>query len=233
MGVFEATPMTKPDLVTFDVYMALLDIEGSLVPVIEETLRLSHDTATAFVRTWRAKQMERAAISNSLELGRTSFRDATGLALDYVASRNRIAVPPGTRDALILAWDTLEPWPEADDAIAAVTAKGVKTAILSNGDQDMLEAVARNFASGFDHILSSEIAGKYKPHPAVYDLPTRTLGIAKTRVLHVAGSGNDVLGAVAAGMPCVWSNRHGDALLDPHYAPLKVLPDLSGVADLL
>ncbi len=225
--------MTKPDLVTFDVYMALLDIEGSLVPVVEETLHLTHDSATAFVRTWRAKQMERAAISNSLEMGRTSFRDATGMALDYVAGRNRIAVPPDMRDSLILAWDTLKPWPEADDAIAAVKAKGVKTAILSNGDQDMLEAAARNFNAGFDHILSSELARKYKPHPAMYNLPTQSLGIAKTRVLHVAGSGNDVLGAVAAGMPCVWSNRQKDILLDPRYPPTKILPDLSGVADLL
>lgn len=224
--------MIKPELVTFDVYMALLDIEGSLVPVVAETLRLSHDTATAFVRTWRAKQMERAAISNSLEHGRTSFRDATGMALDYVAGRNSIAVPADARDFLIMAWDTMNPWPEADAAIAAVKAKGVKTAILSNGDQDMLEAVARNFTAGFDHILSSEIAGKYKPHPAVYDLPTTSLGIEKTNVLHVAGSGNDVLGAAAAGMPCVWSNRQGDILLDPRYAPLKVLPDLSAVADL-
>ena len=225
--------MTKPELVTFDVYMALLDIEGSLVPVVAETLRLSHDTATAFVRTWRAKQMERAAISNSLEQGRTSFRDATGMALDYVAARNGIEVEPGVRESLIRAWDTMNPWPEADAAVAAVKAKGVRTAILSNGDQDMLEAVARNFAASFDHILSSETAGKYKPHPAVYALPTTSLGIEKTNVLHVAGSGNDVLGAVAAGMPCLWSNRHGDILLDPRYPPLKVLPDLGGVADLL
>lgn len=225
--------MAKPKLVTFDVYMALLDIEGSLVPVVMETLNLSHVSATTFVQTWRAKQMERAAISNSLEHGRTSFRDATGMGLDYVTSRSGIEIDPDTRTFLILAWDTLKPWPEADDAVAAVKGKGCKTAILSNGDQDMLEAVARNFSAGFDYILSSETAGKYKPHPAVYDLPTTALGIAKTTVLHVAGSANDVLGAVAAGMPCVWSNRHGDVLLDPRYSPMEVLPDLSGVPKLL
>ena len=51
-------------LVTYDVYMALLDIEGSLKSVVQETLGLDADTATAFVRLWRTKQMERAAISN-------------------------------------------------------------------------------------------------------------------------------------------------------------------------
>jgi len=225
--------MTPIKLVTFDVYMALLDIEGSLTPVVMNVLNQPQEQATAFVRNWRAKQMERAAISNSLERERTSFRDATGMALDYVAARNGITIQASTRDALILAWDTLQPWPEADAAVAAVKAKGCATAILSNGDQDMLEAVARNFTAGFDHILSSETAGKYKPHPAVYDLPTTVLGIAKGDVLHVAGSPNDVLGAVAAGMACAWSNRHGDRVLDPRYPPTHELADLSGVPSLL
>lgn len=225
--------MPKPKLVTFDVYMALLDIEGSLVPVVQEALGLPRDEAVPFVRTWRAKQMERAASSNSLGLARTSFRDATRMGLDYVAGRAGIAIDDDMRERLVLAWDGLKPWPEADKTVAAVKAKGCATAILSNGDQDMLEAVACNFASGFDHVLSSESAGKYKPHPAVYDLPTRLLGIAKAEVLHVAGSPNDVLGAIAAGMACAWSNRHGDRLLDPHYPATWELPDLSGVPDLL
>lgn len=225
--------MTKPKLVTFDVYMALLNIEGSLVPVVRETFGLSAEEATLFVRTWRAKQMERAATSNSLGLERTSFRDATRMALDYVAGRADIKIDPETREGLVLAWDKLTPWPEADAAVAAVKAKGCQTAILSNGDQDMLEAVAGNFKTGFDHVLSSESAGKYKPHPSVYGLPTKLLGIAMADVLHVAGSPNDVLGAIVAGMRCVWSNRHKDVLLDPSYPAIRELPDLGGVPDLL
>ncbi len=223
----------KPKLVTFDVYMALLDIEGSLVPVVMDRLGLSIDDAGPFVRLWRAKQMERAAISNSLEKERISFREATAMALDYVAGKSGIEFSADTRASLILAWDQLKPWPEADAAVAAVKSKGCETAILSNGDQEMLEAVAGNFTARFDHILSSEMAGKYKPHPAVYDLPTRILGVGKADLLHVAGSPNDVLGASAAGMPCVWSNRHRDILLDPRFPPVKVLSDLSEVAGLI
>lgn len=223
--------MTTPKLVTFDVYMALLDIEGSLVSVVSQELGLEADRARPFVQMWRAKQMERAAISNSLEQGRTSFRAATRMALDYVAARNNITMDPDTHTRLVMAWDTMRPWPEANDVVAAIKAKGIPTAILSNGDQDMLEAVAKLFPAGFDHVLSSEAAGKYKPHPSVYNLPTSVLGIAKSDVLHVAGSANDVLGTVAAGMRCIWSNRHGDRLLDPAYAPETVLGDLSGVVD--
>ena len=81
-------------LVTFDVYMALLDIEGGLVPAIEEALNLPHDTAVTFVRLWRAKQMERAASSNSLQKDRTSFRDCSALALDYCLARHGLTPSP-------------------------------------------------------------------------------------------------------------------------------------------
>ena len=221
-------------LVTYDVYMALLDIEGSLVPVVQETLSLDTDIATAFVRLWRTKQMERAAISNSLEKSRTSFRECSAMALDYCLGRHKLALLPYVRRKLVFAWDTMNPWGDAETAIAAVKAKGCQTAILSNGDQNMLEAVARNFPPNtFDHILSSETAGHYKPHPFVYDLPTTVLGIGKKDIVHVAGSSNDVLGAIAAGMQCIWSNRHADQLLDPAYPPTHELSNLAGVADLI
>ena len=225
--------MIKPKMVTFDVYMALLDIEGSLVPIVGEVLSLDLTAASAFVRTWRAKQMERAAISNSLGGERVSFRDATRMGLDYLARRDGLNLDHATQEKLVFAWDQLRPWLEADEAIAAIKAKGYLTAILSNGDQNMLEAVATQFESGFDYILSSETAGKYKPHPAVYDLPTRVLGIPKDQVLHVAGSANDVLGAISAGMQCVWSNRHSDVVLDPAFPPTRELFNLSGLPDIL
>ena len=221
-------------LVTYDVYMALLDIEGSLVPVVQETLNLDADIATAFVRLWRTKQMERAAISNSLGKNRTSFRECTAMALNYCLGRYKPKLLPDTHRGLVLAWGILKPWADADASVAAVKAKGYQTAILSNGDQNMLEAAASNFSPNtFDHILSSESAGHYKPHPSVDDLPTTVLGIAKENIVHVAGSSNDVLGSISAGIRCIWSNRHADQLLDPAYPPTHETSNLTRVVDLI
>lgn len=222
---------TKPDLVTFDVYTALLDIEGSLTPRLAAALELDSEKAGALVRLWRAKQMERAAASNVLGLGRILFRDATRIGLDYVLRRCGLSLDEEARDALVAAWDKLDPWPEADWVLGAVKVQGHEIALLSNGDQDMLEAVADRFAVAFDYVLSSEAAGFYKPHPAVYALPSDVVGVPMDKVLHVAGSPNDVLGAAAAGMPCVWSNRTGDVVTDPDYAPVGEIPNLSGVLE--
>lgn len=221
-------------LVTFDVYIALLDIEGSLRPVVQETLGLDAKSASAFVRLWRTKQMERAAISNSLGGRRISFGECTAMALDYCLGRHNIAIGTDMHSHLLFAWDKIKPWPDAETAIAAVKAMGCQTAILSNGDQRMLEAVALNFSAHlFDHILSSETAGYYKPHPSIYNLPASILGISKESTVHVAGSPNDVLGAIAAGIQCIWSNRHGDLILDPAFPPTHEISNLTGVANLI
>ena len=112
----------RAKIVTYDVYMALLDIEGSLTSVVRDGLGLDNGTAAAFVKLWRTKQMERAAASNSLGQGRTSFRDCTAMALDYSLFRHDLTASQETRQDLIYAWDCIKPWPEAGAAIAAVKA---------------------------------------------------------------------------------------------------------------
>lgn len=218
-------------LVTFDVYMALVDIQGGLTNKVGNALSLQPADASAFVTEWRALQMLRAASSNSLARGHTSFRDCTYMALSAVARRRGLDLTEALRERLTFAWDELPPWPEADDALSAIKSLGLEIAILSNGDPDMLAAIARQFRTPFDHILSATSAGHYKPHPAVYALPETVLGLGRAGTVHVAGSANDVLGARAYGMPCIWSNRHGDVPLDERFAASVDLKSLSGVPD--
>ena len=91
-------------LVTFDVYMALIDIQGTMTPVVSELLDLSLEDASPTVRLWRAKQMERAAASNSLGKERTSFRECTRQALDYVLRLKGRKISDDVREQLVLAW---------------------------------------------------------------------------------------------------------------------------------
>ena len=76
-------------LITFDVYTALFDIEGSLTPVIRNLFR-DAVAAIELARLWRQKQLEYALISNFLQQGRVPFRDITRQALDYALSRAKL-----------------------------------------------------------------------------------------------------------------------------------------------
>ena len=225
--------MAQKKLIAFDVYSALLDIHGGLSSVFSDATGLDLATVRPMVATWRAKQMERAAASNSLEGQRTSFRDCTRMALDYVCAKHDLELSAKTKEELVFAWDRLPLWPEADAAVSEVKAMGFRIAILSNGDQDMLEAVAGLFTAAFDDVLSSETAGRYKPHASVYALPEKLLGIAPAETLLVAGGHTDVLGAVSYGLPCIWSNKTGDKLLDPAFPPEHEIENLSALAPLL
>src|SRR5688572_7416103 len=127
-------------LLTFDMYSALVDFEGGLVGPVARACS-SADTGVV-IRTWRAKQLEYAQLSNSLQRERIPFRVITRRALDYVLGRMGVELGEHGREELVAAWDRLPPWPEADAALNALAARGDTLAILSNGDESMLRALA-------------------------------------------------------------------------------------------
>lgn len=219
-------------LVTFDFYTALVDYQATIVPALRRALGAAAD-ATLLARAWRAKQLEWTQLSNSLSRARIPFRECTRLALVHVLARHRIDVTEPDVEALVAAWDRLAPWPEAAATVATIRARGYAVAILSNGDEAMLRSGAAAFDVAFDHVFASDQAGCYKPHPAMYALPASRAGITARDVLHVAGSGNDVLGAKLAGLRCVWSNRAGEPPADAAVRADAELGDLSGLLALL
>jgi 2-haloacid dehalogenase len=216
-------------LITFDVYTALFDIEGSLIPLVGQVLPLSVDSR-GFVRLWRKTQVESMLISNSLGQGRVPMRTITRRALDDALSHAQVDVSETGREHLTMAWDQLQLWPEAEEALTAVKAKGYRLGLLSNGDKAMLQALAARLHVPFDYIFSSEQAGVYKPHPAIY---TQALQQTSGEILHVAGSRIDVMGARAAGLRCAWSNRQGDKVFDAAYTADYEFENLLGLLDLV
>jgi 2-haloacid dehalogenase len=219
-------------LITFDVYTALFDIESSLTPVVSAALGSDVD-ALSFVRAWRRKQMECVLISNSLQQPRLSFESITRRALDDTLARAHRDLAEAARTDLMDAWRALEPWPEAAAVLASVKARGYAVGLLSNGDRGMLQALLTRLPPVVDHVFSTEEAGYYKPHPQVYALPLRLLSLTAADVLHVAGSMADVIGTKAAGLPCAWSNRLGEPLLDGRYPPDYEMPDLGRLLEIL
>lgn len=219
-----------PRLITFDVYTALFDYEGTLVPVVAEC---GIANAPAFVRQWRAKQLEYAQLTNSLPGGRLPFRLVTRRALDHGLARAGLRMATRDIERCMAAWDELRPWPEAEATLSQLAARGYELGLLSNGDEDMLRALASRLPVSIACIFASDRAGAYKPHPAMYALPARELGLGNEDFVHVAGSGNDVLGAKLSGLRCAWSNRTGDVIIDPAVRPDYEMKDLGGLLEAL
>lgn len=217
-------------LITFDVYTALFDVEGSLTPLVGRT---AVPDASVFVRNWRRKQLEYALISNSLGQERIPFSQITELALDDTLQRTKVKLSEEQREELLQAWGNLTPWPEAASVLEAVQARGYTLGLLSNGDTHMLRALLKQLPPVIEHVFSTEAAGHYKPHASVYALPLDALHLKADDMLHVAGSQTDALGTGAAGLHCAWSNRRGEAPLDPRYPPDFEFKDLRGLLELV
>ena len=94
-----------------------------------------------------------------------------------------------------------EPVAGALETVAALRARGLELAVVSNWDIGLAEQLERiGAASLFTAIVTSAEAGSAKPGPAVFQLALDRLGVEPGRALHVGDEEEDEDGARAAGM---------------------------------
>lgn len=192
--------------IIFDAYGTLLNVHGamaqhaSLLPPDWE--RISDE--------WRTKQLEYSWV-HSLS-GRTGadFWQVTQAALAFVATRHRIT-EPAVLQALLDAYLTLPCYDDAASTLLDVRARGLGTAILSNGTPTMLASAVASAEIGplLDTVLSVQDLGVFKPDPRAYSLATQFYDCPAHELGFVSSNAWDAQAAGAAGMRVFWCNRSG------------------------
>src|SRR5262249_60670340 len=86
-------------------------------------------------------------------------------------------------------------------------AKGYKLTILSNGDRDMLAAAGPHIGFPFDHVISVQEAGYFKPHWKTYAKAEEIVGHDRSSILFVANHAFDCIGAKSYGMRTAFIDR--------------------------
>jgi 2-haloacid dehalogenase len=139
-----------------------------------------------------------------------------------------------TRVELVLAWQRLDPWPDAVAGLTRLRERHV-VASLSNGNVALLVDMTKRAGLPWDAVLSAELFGHYKPDAEVYDGAARLLGLAPERALMVAAHVDDLAAARRRGLrtgyvyrPHEAGPRGGPPVTDPE-ADLNVtsLTDLA------
>jgi 2-haloacid dehalogenase len=213
------------DAVAFDLYGTLLEVASVGRAAAEVTAE-----PAALVDLWRQKQLEYTWLRSLM--GRyQDFWATTGDALDYAIDRLGIVVDDPARARLLGAWLDVRPYPEVPEALAALAPR--RLAVLSNGNPAMLEAglAAAALRDRFDHVLSVDDLGVYKPHPSVYELALKAFGLPAERILFVSSNAWDAAGARSFGLPVAWVNRASAPLERLGAPPDLVVPDLAALAD--
>lgn len=214
-------------LITFDVFSALGDIQGTFVPRLHEIDAFEDKDVSAFFALWRAKQYEYMVVQNSLEREYMSFLEITRRTLDYALYQYNVTIGENVKNELVQLWGEIHFWEEARDVVKKVKEKGYEIAMLSNGDESLLYQLADRFGVSFDYIFSAEQVKKYKPSPMLYALPYEKLNLKRGDYLHVAGSTTDILGAIVSKTPCAWSNRKNEVTLDLSLKPTYNMKNLN------
>jgi len=204
---------------TFDVFGTVVDWRSSIireVRLLTETKGLRVDWAK-FADAWRAGY--RPAM-NRVRTGELPWTNLDGLhrpMLNDLLRQFKIeGLSEGEIDHLNRAWHRLMPWPDSVPGLNRLRSRYV-LATLSNGNMALLVNMAKNAGLPWDCVLSSELAGHYKPDPEVYRMAARMLGLSPGEVMMVAAHPGDLQAAKDAGFRTAFVSR-----------PLEYGPDRQG-----
>jgi putative hydrolase of the HAD superfamily len=109
-----------------------------------------------------------------------------------------------------------------DDALESLAflAERYPVVALSNGNADVHRV---GLGAYFRGAVSAQAFGVAKPDPRIFHEAAAQVGVPASAVLHIGDDPQlDVQGARAAGMQCVWLNRHSQAWPDDSDPPLTL-----------
>jgi 2-haloacid dehalogenase len=229
LGIMPARSLTGVEACVFDAYGTLFDV-GSVARGAQGELA---DRCQALSDLWRSKQLQYTWL-RALTGHHADFWQVTGDALDYAMSSLGLD-DAGLRERLMNLYLRILAYPEVPTVLERLKSGGMKLAILSNGTPHMLAAALANagIAGYFDAVLSVEEAGVFKPHPRVYGLAPRRLGVRKQAICFLSSNGWDAWSAKAYGFQVLWCNRNRQAAERIPAQPDGELQDLCALPSLV
>jgi 2-haloacid dehalogenase/putative hydrolase of the HAD superfamily len=221
----------QPDrvrVVTFDCYGTLIDWETGIWNAFREAA--AHDGVTfdrdKLITAYHAIEPE--VESEPFR----PYRDVLAETARRVAARCGWTISTD-RAAFLPA--SVGAWPPFADTNAALERLAGKhrLGILSNVDEDLLEATRSRLSVEFDFWVTADRVESYKPDLAHFEAARPYVG-DPAGWLHVAQSlFHDVAPANCVNVPVVWVNRKGEERPPDGPLPDREVPDLASLADWL
>ena len=205
----------------FDQYGTIVDMQKGLTEVVTPFLKRKgwDGKPHSFVTWWRRTHFENSMIDALCDRGHTPYREIGQRAVEV--------------RSLVSEIEKLKPVPDVVPALAKLRAKGYKLAILSNGDRDMLKAAGPHIGFAFDHVISVEEAGYFKPHWKTYAKAAEIIGQDPASILFVANHAFDCIGAKSSGMRTAVIDRRKRPFGQTPHQPDLVVADFAELAAVL
>lgn len=203
----KASPNIKA--LTFDVFGTVVDWRSTVITEGNQLSELKGFTVdwTSFAGAWRQAYIDQARAIARGDQDWIIVDEMHCRALDRLLDEHGIqGLAETEKKDFNRVWHRLAPWPDSISGLVRLKEKKI-IAALSNGNMALLTNMAKNTGLPWDCILSAELAGTYKPNPAVYLKAAELLGLEPSQVMMVAAHGQDLRGAQAVGFSTAAINR--------------------------
>jgi 2-haloacid dehalogenase len=222
-------PYGEFDVLTFDCYGTLIDWEAG----IAAAARMQLGDAVAGASDEQIVSAF-AEVEHEAEVPYKSYREVLALSLRGIGER--LGAPVSDVQARGFG-ASVGQWPAFPDSAAALARlqERFKLAVITNCDDDLFAQSERRLGVQFDHVITAQQAGSYKPDHANFELAFERIGEPRERILHVAQSlFHDHVPAKALGMTSVWIDRRqgrgGGASRDVEAHPDATFPSMQAFA---
>ena len=194
----------------------LFDVQGTATDfhstVCDEAQRISAGRYPSVdwpdvVRRWRASYFATLDAKQRRHDGWVSVQSVYRDALDSVLDECGAAgFSDAEREELTLAWQRLKPWPDAVPGLTRLK-RASTLATLSNADVAAVVNISKRAGLPWDAIFAAEMAGVFKPDPAIYRMAATYLGLDPAEIMMVASHKYDISAAARLGFQTAFVAR--------------------------
>lgn len=219
---------------TFDCYGTLIDWEGGILGALAPLRRESRPDVSDDDVLERFAQAESRVQAG----GYKPYREVLVDVARELAAYLEVDLATDAEGFLAESIADWKPFPDTVDSLAKLK-DHYRLAVISNIDDDLFAPSARRLQVPFDHVVTAEQVGSYKPSHNNFLRAIERIGLPKEKILHVAQSlYHDIKPANELGLSNVWVDRRrgkpGSGATHPATAtPTLEVPDLATLASLI
>ncbi|MEH0158244.1 haloacid dehalogenase type II [Limibacter armeniacum] len=195
--------MSKPRVLFFDVNETLLDLQK-----VKESVTKTLNGRAELVPLWFTTMLQYSLV-NTVSDRFEDFGSIGVAALQMVAADHGILLSKKEASESVAPIVKLTPYEDSAEGLKLLKDAGFTLCALTNSSTEGLKKQMDYSGLGqyFDHLLSVEEVGYYKPHSHVYRWAMRKVRVAPEASMMIAAHGWDVAGAMWAGMRAAFVAR--------------------------
>jgi 2-haloacid dehalogenase len=194
---------TRFKVLTFDCYGTLIDWETGIFSALRPILAAHEKKITDSTLLELYSELELKAERGEFLRYRDVLQSVVrgfGERLGFSPTETEVRSLPES----LAHW---QPFPDTVEALRALKSR-YRLAVISNVDDDFFASTAPKLGVAFEHVITAQQAGCYKPCMRMFELAEERIAVRREQWLHVGQSiYHDVIPAQSLGIATVWVNR--------------------------